>query len=308
MWLMYCGLVVQRSYVRFRNRLAPRSSNLENLSLLEGSKTALDVLGISRRTSIKELKMEKPLLGQAIVVTGATGGVGAAIVERLSLEGAQPIIHFDDDETAAKRLLARIGGNGLIVQADLSEVDGPFALWRKAVDFAGRVHGLVNNAGTRTAISIESSPEEWKSAWQREFQVNFFAAADFCKEAILHFRTEGGGRIVNIASRSGQRGAAPDVMHYGAAKAAMINLTKSIARGFGCEGATAVCIAPGFVRTEMATTLIAEKGKLETMGDIPIGDMAEPAEIAELVAFVLRYGQDSLNGATIDVNGGSYIR
>lgn len=252
--------------------------------------------------------MGKALQGQAVLVTGASGGIGVAIVERLALEGAQPIIHYSQDETTARALLARIGGNGLVVQADLSEAEGSLALWRKATAFAGRIHGLVNNAGIRTAISIENSSEDWKAAWQKEFQVNFFSAADLCREAIRHFKTEGGGRIVNIASRAGQRGGAPDAMPYGAAKAAMINLTKSIARGFGRDGVTAVSIAPGLVRTDMAEKFIASQGSLAAMEDIPIGDMAEPEEIAELVAFVLRYGQDSLNGATLDVNGGSYIR
>jgi 3-oxoacyl-[acyl-carrier protein] reductase len=255
-----------------------------------------------------ERHVDKPLRGQTILVTGASGGIGAAIVERVALEGGRPIIHYCQDEHTAETLLDRIDGNGLVLQADLSDVDGPFELWRKAVDFAGRVHGLVNNAGIRTEISIESSPGEWRAAWQNEFQVNIFAAADLCKEALQHFRTEGGGRIVNIASRAGQRGSASDSIPYGAANAAMINLTKSIARSFGREGASAVCIAPGLVRTGMAEHYIAAQGGETAMDEIPVGDMAEPKEVAELVAFVLRYGQDSLNGATLDVNGGSHIR
>lgn len=255
-----------------------------------------------------ERQIDKPLLGQTVLVTGASGGIGAAIVERVALEGGRPIIHYCQDEGAAKMLLERIDGNGLALQADLSEASGPFALWEKAVDFAGRVHGLVNNAGIRTEISVESSPRDWRAVWQNEFQVNLFAAADLCKEAIQHFRTEGGGRIVNIASRAGQRGSASDSIPYGAANAAMINLTKSIARSFGREGASAVCIAPGLVRTRMTDHFLAEEGGASALEEIPVGDVAEPNEVAELVAFVLRYGQDSLNGATLDVNGGSHMR
>ncbi len=255
-----------------------------------------------------ERQVDKPLLGQTVLVTGASGGIGAAIVERVALEGGWPIIHYCQDERAAKKLLARIDGHGLVLQADLSQADGPFALWAKAVEFAGRVHGLVNNAGIRTEISVESSPEDWKAVWQNEFQVNLFAAADLCKEAIQHFRTEGGGRIVNIASRAGQRGSASESIPYGAANAAMINLTKSIARSFGREGASAVCIAPGLVRTGMVDQFLAEEGGESAIDEIPVGDIAEPNEVAELVAFVLRYGQDSLNGATLDINGGSHIR
>ncbi|CDX51618.1 Short-chain dehydrogenase/reductase SDR (fragment) [Mesorhizobium plurifarium] len=174
---------------------------------------------------------------------------------------------------------------------------------------AGRIHGLVNNAGIRTEISIEASAEDWKSAWQKEFQIKFFfAAADLAKEAIRHFMTNGGGRIVNMASRAGQRGYAADAMLYGASKAGLVNLTKSIARSFGADGVTAVAIAPGWVRTDMAEDFVAVHGKHAAVADIPIGEMALPAVIAELVAFVMRPSQASLIGETLDVNGGSYIR
>lgn len=129
-----------------------------------------------------ERHIDKPLLGQTILVTGASGGIGAAIVERVALEGGRPIIHYCRDEHTAETLLERIDGNGLVLQADLSDVDGPFELWRKAVDFAGRVHGLVNNAGIRTEISIESSPGEWRAAWQNEFQVNFSPPRIFARK------------------------------------------------------------------------------------------------------------------------------
>ena len=250
---------------------------------------------------------DRPLQGQTVLVTGASGGIGAAIVERLALEGARPIIHYCHDVAAAEALLSRIGGHGFVVQADLSDAEGSCELWREAVAFAGRIHSVVNNAGIVTEISIESSAAAWKTAWQKEFQLNLFAAADLCREAIRHFLTEGGGRIVNMASQAGQRGSAADIRPHGATKAALINLTKSIASSFGREGVMAVSIAPGLVRTEMAEKYIAHDEE-ETVDTIPIGDMTEPAEIAELVAFVLRYSQESLNGATLDVNGGSYIR
>ena len=252
--------------------------------------------------------MEKLLEGQTVLVTGASGGIGAAIVERLSAEGARPIIHFGRDKAGAEALLARVDGEGIVIQADLSSAEGPFDLWHKAIDAAGRIDGLVNNAGIRTEISIEASPSDWRAAWQTEFQVNFFAAADLCKEAIRHFRAHGGGRIVNMASRAGQRGYAANAMPYGATKAALVNLTKSIARSYGADGVTAVAIAPGWVRTDMADDFIAAHGKPAAVAEIPIGEMATPSEVAELVAFVLRPSQMSLNGATLDVNGGSYIR
>ncbi|MDT4859822.1 3-oxoacyl-[acyl-carrier-protein] reductase FabG [compost metagenome] len=254
------------------------------------------------------MSYEKPLLGQNILVTGASGGIGAAIVKRLVQEGAKPIIHFGRDKAGAESLLAEVGGEGWIVQADLSTLKGPFKLWRETEAMAGRVHGLVNNAGIRTEISIDADEEAWTEAWQRDFQVNFFSAASLCKEALRHFKTVGGGRIINLASRAGQRGYAADAMSYGATKAALINLTKSISRSFGQDGVIAVAIAPGWVRTDMAEEFIAKHGKAAAVADIPIGEMAEPSDVAELVAFTLRPSQASLSGATVDFNGGSYLR
>ncbi|MCO7596778.1 MULTISPECIES: SDR family NAD(P)-dependent oxidoreductase [Pseudomonas] len=251
----------------------------------------------------------RPLAGQTLLVTGGSGGIGAAIVERLAAEGARPVIHYSRDAQGAQALLERIGGQGFIVQGDLSQDDGPERLWQAAMALAGgRLHGLVNNAGIRTEIPLHAPSSEWRAAWRREFQVNFFAAADLCREAVEHFRIHGGGRIVNMASRAAQRGYAADALPYGASKAALINLTKSLARSVAGEGVVAVAIAPGWVRTDMAERFVAQFGEAAATADIPVGCMASPEEIAELVAFTLRPSQVSLNGATLDVNGGSYIR
>lgn len=251
---------------------------------------------------------EPPLAGRTVLVTGASGAIGAAIVRTLAADGARPVIHHGRNRDAAETLLRQIHGRGLLVGADLSDPLGAERLWADALGAAGRIHGLVNNAGVRTTIRIEAGLDAWQAAWRREFQVNVQAAVDLCRSAILHFREHGGGRIVNMASRAGQRGYAADAMPYGASKAALINVTKSIARGFGREGVVAVAVAPGWVNTEMAAGFVAEHGLQAAVGDIPLGAMAEPAEVAELVAFAMRDSQRSLNGATLDVNGGSYIR
>ena len=111
-----------------------------------------------------------------------------------------------------------------------------------------------------------------------------------------------------MASRAGQRGYASNAMAYGASKAALINLTKSVALSHGHEGITAVALAPGWVRTDMAEAFIAQHGEAAALAGIPIGRMAAPQEIGELVAFTFRPTQASLNGAVLDVNGGSYLR
>lgn len=248
------------------------------------------------------------LRDQTILVTGATGAIGQAICTALVAEGARVGIHCGHNRAAADNLLTRIGGQGFVLEADLSDPRAATDLWRQAEAVAGRLTGLMNNAGIRSEIALSAPLEDWHAYWNREMRVNFLAAADLTRAAVLHFQKNGGGRIVNMASRAGQRGYSARALAYGAAKAALINLTKSVAQSHGAEGITAVALAPGWVRTEMAEAFIAEHGEAAALAGIPIGKMAAPEEIGELVAFCFRPSQTSLNGAVLDVNGGSYLR
>lgn len=248
------------------------------------------------------------LEGRNILVTGGSRGIGAAIVEALAKDGAKVVIHYGRDKAKAEALLAKIGGRGWVLQADFEDPAGPTMLFEQAVKAAGRIHGIVNNAGIRSLVDISSDLAVWHEVWAREMRVNFQSAADLSRAALLHFRQHGGGHIVTMASRAAQRGYAADALPYGATKAALINLSKSIARSFGHEGVVSIALAPGWVRTDMAEDFVATHGIQAAVSDIPIGRMAEPAEVGELVAFALRPSQASLNGATLDLNGGSYIR
>lgn len=248
------------------------------------------------------------LVGKSILVTGATGGIGRPLVKLLAAQGARPIIHYGRKKKDAEALLEEISGNGAVVHADLTIQSEARALWQRAEREAGDIYALVNNAGIRSEVTVDADPETWASIWEREFRVNFFAAADLCKEAVQHFIARKGGRIINIASRAGQRGYAADAMPYGASKAALINLSRSLARSFGEHGIVSVAVAPGWVRTEMVEGLLDRVGEEAATGDIPIRRMADPQEVAEIVTFALQPSQMSINGATIDVNGGSYIR
>ncbi len=248
------------------------------------------------------------LSGQSILVTGATGAIGQAICRALVEDGARVVLHYGRNYDAAEALVKTLDGRGWAVSADLSDPAGPQALWERATAIAGRLTGLVNNAGIRSEVSIDAPMEEWQRIWDREMRVNLLSAVDLSKLAIQHFRKNGGGRIVNMASRAGQRGYTSSAMAYGASKAALINLTKSIAQSHGHEGVTSVALAPGWVRTEMAEAYIAEHGEAAALAGIPIARMAEPQEIGEITAFAFRPAQASLNGAVLDVNGGSYMR
>lgn len=251
---------------------------------------------------------DSTLKNETILITGATGGIGRSIVLRVAELGGHPILHYRSNQNEAQALLEAIGGNGTLVRADLAEKYGARHLWEAAENSVGRIHSLVNNAGIRATARIEDDFDQWSQAWETDLQVNLRAPADLCRMAIRHFRSHDGGRIINIASRAAQRGYTADHMPYGASKAGLLNLTKTIARSFGDEGVIAIGIAPGFVRTEMAEDFIRANGKGAAVGDIPIGDMVEPSEVAELVCFALRPDQRSLSGATLDVNGASYVR
>lgn len=248
------------------------------------------------------------LSASTILVTGATGAIGRAICIALAADGARVAIHYGRNKSAAEAILAEIGDRGFVLSADLSDPAGATRLWQAAEAEAGTLHGLVNNAGIRSEVAVDAPLPDWQATWEKEFRVNFFAAADLTRAAILHFRAHGGGRIVNMASRAGQRGYASNAGAYGASKAALINLTKTVALSHGHEGITAVALAPGWVRTEMAEAYIAEHGEAAALAGIPIGRMAAPEEIGEIVAFAFRPSQASLNGAVLDVNGGSYLR
>ncbi|GHO51085.1 SDR family NAD(P)-dependent oxidoreductase [Ktedonospora formicarum] len=248
------------------------------------------------------------LHGKTVLVTGASRGIGAATAHVLAAQGAYVIVHYGHDRVAATAVLAAIGGQGSLVQADLSDPNGASHLWKAAERATGQIHALVNNAGLLLEARVEEDLATWQQTWYRALQINLLAPADLCRFAIEHFRQHGGGKIVNIASRAAHRGEAPHYMPYGAAKAALLNLTKSIGRGFAHEEITAVAIAPGFVHTEMAQEYIDKYGKEAAVSDIPLGEMVAPSEVADLIAFVLQPGQSSLNGATLDINGGSYVR
>jgi len=173
------------------------------------------------------------LAGQTILVTGATGAIGQAICKAVVADGARVVIHYGRNRAAAEALLDEVGGQGWCLPGDLATPEGAWSLWSAAVGVAGRIHGLVNNAGIRSEVAVDAPLAEWQSTWERELRVNFLSAVDLTRSAILHFRPQGGGRILNMASRAGQRGYASNAMAYGATKAAQI----ALARSWQAEGA-----------------------------------------------------------------------
>ncbi len=140
-------------------------------------------------------------------------------------------------------------------------------------------------------------------------QINLQAAADLSRRAVLHWRSTGqGGRLINVASRAAYRGDSPLHWHYAASKAGMVAMTKSIARGYAADAILAFAVCPGFTQTDMAGDYLQSRGGAGLLADIPLGRVAEPAEIADICAWLALEAPASMTGAVLDANGASYVR
>jgi len=234
-----------------------------------------------------------------ILLTGASRGIGAAARTALIAAGHTVIGQ------------STVGGGGLIA-ADFAQPGAANALWEQALAQSdGRIDVLVNNAGVFEAADIADA-DAFADTWARSLAINLQSAADLCRLAVLHFQQHGansqGGRIINVASRAGHRGDSPKHWHYAAAKGGMLALTKTIARGYAAQNILAFAITPGFTMTGMAEDYLASRGGDKLLADIPLGRVADAAEVAEAIRWLASEAPASLTGATIDINGASYVR
>ena len=231
-----------------------------------------------------------------ILLTGASRGIGATTLEAFISSGHCVVGHSSR------------GGDGLIA-GDLADPAVPAALWDEAIhQLDGRIDVLVNNAGIFEAVSVDATLADWDAAWTRTMQVNLRAAADLCKFAVNHFADKGGGRIINVASRAAYRGDSPNHWHYAASKAAMIAMTKTIARGFAAQGVLAFAVAPGFTVSEMTEEYLTGRGGAQILADIPLGRVTSTREVAEAIRWLATDAPAASTGTVIDVNGASYVR
>jgi len=231
-----------------------------------------------------------------ILLTGASRGIGAAALETLSSTGHRVAGH------------STRGGNGLI-GGDLADPAAPRRIWEAALDqLGGRIDVLGNNAGIYEVVADDASDDEWHSAWARTLTVNLQASADLCRLAVGHFREQGAGRIINVASRAAYRGDSPQHWHYAASKSAMIGMTKTIARGYAKDGILAFAVAPGFTVSEMTEEYLAGRGGAAIVADIPLGRVSNTAEVAEAIRWLAIDAPAASTGSVIDLNGASYVR
>ena len=240
---------------------------------------------------------------QVALVTGASRGIGAAIAAELALRGFKVIGTATTDAGAAKITAALSIGTGC-KGATLEVNDGAAA--QALVDAISKEHGglqvLVNNAGiTRDMLAMRLKDEDWDAV----LDTNLKSVFRMSRAVMRTMMKQRYGRIVNITSVVGAAGN-PGQVNYAAAKAGVAGMTRALARELGSRGITVNCIAPGFIETDMTATLPEEQQKA-LLGQIPLGHLGKPADIAHAVAWLASAQAGYVTGQEIHVNGGMYM-
>ncbi len=245
---------------------------------------------------------EQFLKGEVALVTGASRGIGAAIADELAAQGATVIgtATSDAGALAIGERLAAAGGHGR--RLNVNEAGGIEALVDAVSSEFGGISILVNNAGiTRDNLLMRMKDEDWQAI----IDTNLTSVYRSSKAVMRGMMKARKGRIVNIASVIGVTGNAGQA-NYAAAKAGIIAFSKSLAKEIGSRGITVNVVAPGFIATDMTADL-PEAAKDAMLGQIALGRLGEPADIARAVAFLAGPSAAYITGETLHVNGGMYM-
>ena len=249
---------------------------------------------------------EERFTGRVAIVTGSGRGIGRAIAERFAADGASVVVADLNAETAGDvaRSIGASGGTAIAVPTDVTDPGAADALAAAAVERFGRIDVLVNNAGIlRMTRAADVSPEEWHLVIDANLTGSFLCA----RAAYPALKATGRGRIVNVASMAGRATSTLGGVHYTTAKAGVLGLTRHLAREWAIDGITVNAISPGIVDTPMVRGSIDEARMARVLASIPLGRLAEPAEIASLVTFLASDEAAYITGANVDIHGGELI-
>jgi len=245
---------------------------------------------------------------RAVLVTGASRGIGRAVAQAFARQGDRVAVHHRDSAALAQEVAAGLAGGGhTVVRADLADAEAV----RRMVDAAARDLGgldvLVNNAGIYLWHPVtEVSYEQWQEAWRETLAVNLTGAANVTWCAVQYMK-QTGGRIVNVTSRGAFRGE-PAHPAYGASKAGLNAFGQSMARALAQFGIAVTTVAPGYVETEMAAADLSSAHGDEIRAQSPFNRVATPEEIAAAVVYLASDAAQWASGAILDLNGASYLR
>jgi 3-oxoacyl-[acyl-carrier protein] reductase len=240
-----------------------------------------------------------------VLVTGASGGIGAAIAGALAARGVSVVMHYQSDRASADATRRALAGNGhALVQADLADPAAVERLWHEA-DAQHPLAALVNNAGIfPDHPPLATDYAAWTAAWQRTLAINLTGAAHLSYCAARAMAKRAGGRIVSVSSRGAFRGE-PAAPAYAASKAGLNAFSQSMAKALAPQGVYAFVVAPGWVSTARVATAVSDK---TVIADQPLGRVATPEEVAQVVVFCVLDAPPAMTGAILDVNGASYLR
>ncbi len=240
---------------------------------------------------------------QVALVTGASRGIGASIAEQLARDGFLVIGTATSDEGAAKisqALSAFPGCRG--ANLNVTDASAAEALIEAIVKAHGGLQVLVNNAGiTRDQLAMRMKDEDWDAV----SDTNLKAVFRMSRAVIRPMMKQRYGRIINITSVVGASGN-PGQANYAAAKAGVAGMTRALARELGSRGITVNCVAPGFIETDMTAALPEEQQKA-LLGQIPLGHLGKPDDIAHAVAYLASARAGYVTGQEIHVNGGMFM-
>ncbi|MGH2724490.1 MAG: SDR family NAD(P)-dependent oxidoreductase [Actinomycetota bacterium] len=246
---------------------------------------------------------------RAVLVTGASRGIGRAVAEAFAANGDRVAVHYVSDEKAGLDALASLAGEGhVLVRADLADPEAVRAMVDEVAGDLGVIDVLVNNAAVYLEHRIaEASYEEWQAAFRRTVEVNLIGTANVTYCAVRHMLGRTGGRIINVSSRGAFRGE-PTHPAYGASKAGLNALGQSLAQALGPRGISVATVAPGFVETDMAGPSLEGAEGDAVRGQSPLGRVARPDEVAAAVLYLVSPEAEFATGAILDLNGASYLR
>lgn len=262
---------------------------------------------------------------RGVLVTGASRGVGAATAREFAERGDRVVVHYRGAEDRAREVLASLPGDGHgMLRADLASPQETQALAAGAVEILGRVDVLVNNAalfldpeagGSRRGDHrvTETDYDTWVRAWRTTLETNLMGPANltFCiARHMLEVPPAEGrpvGRVVNVGSRGAYRGE-PDVPAYGASKAGLHAFGQSMAVALAPHGIGVVSLAPGFIATDMAASVLEGASGEAIRSQSPFGRVATPQEVAAAIGALAEPGAEWVSGAVVDFNGASHLR
>jgi 3-oxoacyl-[acyl-carrier protein] reductase len=236
--------------------------------------------------------------GKTALVTGASGGIGAAIARALHAQGATVVLSGTREDALAE-LAAELATRVHVAPADLRDPAAPDALVTAAEAAAGPLDILVNNAGfTRDMLALRMKDEDWQAV----LDIDLTAPFRLARAAMRGMLRRRSGRIIGIASIVGSTGN-PGQANYAAAKAGLVGMTKALAQEVGARGITVNIVAPGFIETPMTAVLTADQ-RTRLTERIPLGRMGQPADVAAAVVYLASAEAAWVTGATLHVNGG----